>query len=47
MRYSKRAFVGLIRDHRCRIGRIKTVKMRVYSSGSEGEAQDSSGRHSC
>ena len=37
MECSRRVFVGLVRDHRCRIGRIKAVKRRVYSSGSKSE----------
>jgi len=39
----KRVFVGLIRDHRTRVGRIRAVRESVAESGGEGEGKDSEG----
>ena len=35
-----RRFIGLIRDHRTRIGRIIAKKVRERSYGREGEGED-------
>ncbi len=37
----RRVFVGLIRDHRTRIGRIKGFRKKVVRDGCEGKAEDS------
>ena len=39
----KKVFIGLIRDHRTRIGRIKGFRGKVLRSGCEGKAKDSCG----
>lgn len=40
---TKKTFVGLVRDHRTRIGRIKATKKMVSESGSESKVKDSEG----
>lgn len=37
----KKAFIGLIRDHKCKIGRIKAIKRKVPSSGCKSKVKNS------
>ncbi len=41
----KRVFVGLIRDHRTRIGRI--IAKRLSSHGSKSKGKNRKGRQDC
>ncbi len=36
----KRVFIGLIRDHRTRVGRIKAIDKKGSIYGSEGKTKD-------
>lgn len=39
----RRVFVGLIRDHRTKIGRIRAIRKLGFSYGSENKVKDSKG----
>jgi len=40
----KRTFIGLIRDHRTRIGRIRATRKVVPSHGSKGKVKNNKER---